>query len=132
MNRKPAIPPLTGAALDRVLAADDSILPSSGFADAVMASVLHQTAAPAPLPFPWKRALPGLAAAVAAIVVLLAVIPSAVGAAFSSANRAPATLGTNILPASLSQLNSPALWITVSLVLALACLAFCRRLITVR
>ncbi len=44
----------------------DSILPSLGFADSVMAAVASQ--GPEPLRFPWKRALPGLIAGVAALI----------------------------------------------------------------
>jgi hypothetical protein len=44
-------------ALDEALSEDrHRILPSPGFTDSVMTAVLSQ--APAPLRFPWKRALP--------------------------------------------------------------------------
>jgi hypothetical protein len=43
----------------------DAILPSLGFTDSVMVAVLSD--APAPLCFPWKRALPGLIAGIAAL-----------------------------------------------------------------
>lgn len=46
--------------LDRLLSEDDRLIPSSGFTAAVMNAVLREGAAPAPLPFPWKRALPGI------------------------------------------------------------------------
>lgn len=45
--------------IDRILAADDALLPSSGFLAAVMERVREEAAAPPPIPFPWKRALPG-------------------------------------------------------------------------
>lgn len=57
-------PPATGgperglAALDRILMSDEELMPSSGFAAAVMERVRKEAAAPAPLAFPWKRALP--------------------------------------------------------------------------
>jgi hypothetical protein len=52
--------------LDAALSTErDNILPSSGFTDQVMAAVLSE--APAPLGFPWKRALPGLIAGGTAI-----------------------------------------------------------------
>ena len=45
---------------DRILSREEEILPSSGFAASVMGAVRREAAAPPPLPFPWKRALPGL------------------------------------------------------------------------
>lgn len=54
------------AALDRALSEDrESLLPSLGFADSVMAAVTSE--GPGPLRFPWKRALPGLMAGIAAL-----------------------------------------------------------------
>ncbi|HEV8396145.1 MAG TPA: hypothetical protein VGQ37_17815 [Vicinamibacterales bacterium] len=53
--------------LDRALSAEPDIVPSSGFAAAVMESVRAEATAP-PLPFPWHRAWP-LAAGLAAAVV---------------------------------------------------------------
>jgi len=53
-------------ALDRALSNDrDSLVPSLGFTDSVMAAVMSQ--GPIPLCFPWKRALPGLIAALVAL-----------------------------------------------------------------
>ena len=48
--------------LDRWLADDDAIVPSSGFTASVMEAVSRDLSAPKPLPFPWARALPGLLA----------------------------------------------------------------------
>jgi hypothetical protein len=47
--------------IDRILAADQALVPSSGFLASVMERVHEEAAAPAPIPFPWKRALPGMA-----------------------------------------------------------------------
>ncbi len=49
--------------LDRILSAEEEILPSSGFVSSVMDVVLREAASPPPIPFPWKRALPGLVVA---------------------------------------------------------------------
>jgi len=63
--------------LDHTLSATDEIVPSSGFVDAVMDAVRHEAAAPPPIPFPWKRALPGLVvAAVALIALVIAAVES--------------------------------------------------------
>ncbi|HSS50049.1 MAG TPA: hypothetical protein VLX28_14020, partial [Thermoanaerobaculia bacterium] len=48
--------------LDRILASEEPLLPSSGFAASVMEQVRETAAAPPPLPFPWLRFLLGLAA----------------------------------------------------------------------
>lgn len=47
--------------LDQVLLTEDLLLPSSGFAASVMERIEVEAATPAPIPFPWKRGLPGLA-----------------------------------------------------------------------
>jgi hypothetical protein len=57
--------------IDRILSRRDEILPSSGFVTSVMDAVRREAAAPPPIPFPWKRALPGLALGVLALAVIL-------------------------------------------------------------
>ena len=46
--------------IDRILAAEEALVPSSGFLASVMERVREEASAPAPIPFPWKRALPGM------------------------------------------------------------------------
>lgn len=53
---------------ERILSEEEEILPSSGFAASVMEAVRREAAAPPPIPFPWKRALPGLIVSVLALV----------------------------------------------------------------
>jgi hypothetical protein len=48
------------ADIDAILASEEAIVPSSGFLAAVMQRVEEEAAAPAPIPFPWKRALAGI------------------------------------------------------------------------
>jgi len=57
--------------LDRILTERDDIQPSSGFAASVMEAVREEAAAPPPIPFPWKRALPVLVFAALALVVVI-------------------------------------------------------------
>ena len=45
--------------IDEILAAEEELVPSSGFLAAVMESVREEAGKPAPIPFPWKRAVPG-------------------------------------------------------------------------
>lgn len=46
--------------LDRILADDEELMPSSGFLTSVMGRVQEEAQAPAPIPFPWRRAIPGI------------------------------------------------------------------------
>jgi hypothetical protein len=48
------------AELDRILATEEDLVPSSGFMASVMGRVEEESAAPRPIPFPWKRAVPGI------------------------------------------------------------------------
>jgi hypothetical protein len=48
------------AAIDRILAAEQELIPSSGFLAATMERVREEAACPKPIPFPWLRALPGI------------------------------------------------------------------------
>ena len=65
--------------INRILSREDEILPSSGFAVSVMDAVRREAAAPPPIPFPWKRALPGLVVGgfVLALVFVTAVVATA-------------------------------------------------------
>ncbi|HEY6303406.1 MAG TPA: hypothetical protein VIX14_10105 [Terriglobales bacterium] len=58
--------------INRILSREDEILPSSGFAVSVMDAVRREAAAPPPIPFPWKRAVPGMVVASLAAVLVLA------------------------------------------------------------
>ena len=53
--------------LDRILATEEPIVPSSGFVASVMERVRDQAAAPQPIPFPWKRIVPAWLLIVAVI-----------------------------------------------------------------
>jgi hypothetical protein len=57
-------------ALDRLLSAEQGIVPSANFARNVMAKVRMEAAAPPPMPFPWKRALPGLVLCVLSLAAM--------------------------------------------------------------
>jgi hypothetical protein len=68
--------------LDRWLAEDEEIVPSSGFAASVLDAVRIDAAEQRALPFPWRRMLPGLAAlAVALLAAVGSVIASGANAA---------------------------------------------------
>jgi len=46
--------------IDQILANEEDLIPSSGFLASVMERVNDEARMPAPLPFPWKRAIPGI------------------------------------------------------------------------
>src|ERR1035437_9943051 len=46
--------------IGHILATEEELLPTSGFVVSVMDRVRQEAALPAPLPFPWKRVLPGI------------------------------------------------------------------------
>jgi hypothetical protein len=74
--------------ISRILSREEEILPSSGFAISVMDAVRREAAAPPPIPFPWKRALPGLVVggfALALVFVALVVAIAHVGRASTTA-----------------------------------------------
>lgn len=60
--------------LDRLLAEDDTLRPSSGFAASVMDAIRSDASAPRPIPFPWLRALPALLSLLVAFAVALSSI----------------------------------------------------------
>lgn len=47
---------------DRILSADEEVVPASGFAASVMDLVSREACAPPPIPFPWVRLALGLVA----------------------------------------------------------------------
>ena len=44
--------------LERILSNEQRVIPSAGFATAVMYAVRRDSTVPAPIPFPWERILP--------------------------------------------------------------------------
>ena len=51
---------MTAKKIDEILAGEEGLIPSSGFLASVMERIEDEAAAPPPIPFPWKRALPGM------------------------------------------------------------------------
>lgn len=46
--------------IDHILATEEELIPSSDFMAAVMERVQQESAVPPPIPFPWKRFIPGI------------------------------------------------------------------------
>ena len=103
--------------IDLVLAGDDNIVPSSGFSASVMEAVTREAIAPPPIPFPWKRALPGLGWCLAVTIGFLTMGPGSSG----SPPVAPAAQ-------NLSAALSGAGWIAAALVLTLGSVALSIRI----
>lgn len=94
--------------IDRILADDPNLAPSSGFADSIMEAVRREAETPAPLSFPWRRVAPGLT--VCLIAVGAAAIAAFTGNAGASTPRANLL---DVLEGSL--LLQSALWLAGSL-----------------
>jgi hypothetical protein len=122
--------------INRILSRQDEILPSSGFAASVMDTVRREAAAPPPIPFPWKRALPGLV--VGGFVLALALV-------WGTAAIAQLARGgtTQHLPMSVPPLLPPifhghggvesaAIWTALALLMALISVRFSMRLASAR
>jgi hypothetical protein len=118
-------------AIDRILASDDPLVPSSGFVASVMERVRDEAAAPPPIPFPWKRALPGIVLVAGTIGWLIyEFIRIALAGTFSGALSGILTspIAMPHIPAAAQQALIPALWTALALVLSLASWALSRRL----
>lgn len=106
--------------MNRILSRDDEILPSSGFTASVMEAVRREAAAPPPIPFPWKRALPGVVAGGlvlgSVLIVWIAAMSRLIGA---SASPQPSTPSPSFAPfLSHGNLESAAGWIVLGLLTA--------------
>jgi hypothetical protein len=109
--------------MDRILATEEPLIPTSGFLASVMERVREEAEAPAPIPFPWKRILPG--------VVLVAGI-----AAWSAVKLVrhglpelgPMSLPMAHLPAAAIQPVEQAGWVALALGISAASWLLTRRL----
>lgn len=117
--------------MDRMLLRENEILPSSGFVGSVMEAVSREAAVPPPIPFPWKRVLPGLVVAGAVLVTLVVVLVRAhvgqltVPRADSASPSAMPSFGPSLFGPSLfgpsllhGGIESAATWIVLALVTA--------------
>jgi hypothetical protein len=103
--------------IDSILSNEPEVVPSSGFALSVMDAVRREAAAPPPIAFPWKRALPGLIAAglalggvvVAGIAQVWGAFPLPASASFSS------PMYPAMPPLLRSSLGYAAIWTAVAL-----------------
>jgi len=114
--------------LDRVLTAEEEIVPSAGFAQAVMDSVRRETSRP--IPFPWKRALPGLLLVVLVLVALV-FVPAPINS--SGKTELPTMQLAAMLTALLETIRRFHVnWLLGSVLLAWACVNLSARLASLR
>jgi hypothetical protein len=57
--------------LDRILSGGQDVIPSSQFVRNVMVAVHREASIPAPIPFPWRHVMPGLATCLAALASMI-------------------------------------------------------------
>jgi hypothetical protein len=121
---------MNDAEIDPVLSGQDEILPSAGFVACVMDAVRREAAVPPPIPFPWKRALPGLALAlvVMALVAVGGVFAVTHGLGGSTAPQVSATTSWSATQGMQGKLNSAAAWTAIALLLTLITMKFSMRL----
>lgn len=118
----------TNAEFDSALStASDSILPSSGFTASVMSAIQSEASASPAIAFPLIRALPGFAAYLAVIGMLIAACVAGVRA---NNSYAPGDLSWQTLRILVLHDGSSTgiLWLVLSLLIALLCLTLTQRL----
>jgi|SRR5580658_2091204 hypothetical protein len=111
--------------IDSLLSRGDEIVPSSGFAVSVMAAVRREAAAPPPIPFPWKRALPGLALGVLGLAFVLVV---ALVADRATAPQFSMSMTSVLSPILQRDLMHAAVWTVLGLLVALVSVKLSMRL----
>ena len=114
--------------LDRMLSGQAGIVPSSGFLSGVMEAVRREASAPPPIPFPWIRALPALAAVwfVLGIMIVALLRSSSAGGTPSPsiASRVFAAVAPVVEAANMYGIG----WILMAIVLTVVCISLSMRL----
>jgi hypothetical protein len=112
--------------LDRMLSGEEDIVPSSGFVSNVMDAVRCEASTPPPIPFPWKWALPGLAAWTTLLVwFCVAVLAQTSRGGAGSSVVLSARLLTILEGAKSIGLG----WVALALLISFACVKLSMRLI---
>ena len=118
----------TNADFDAALSTQsDSILPSSGFTASIMSTVQNEASASPAIAFPWMRALPGFAAYMVIIGVLTA---ACIAGIHANTTHAPEKVSWQTLRTLALHDGSLTgiLWLVLSMLIAVSCLALIRRL----
>lgn len=117
--------------IDLLLSRKDEILPSSGFASSVMDAVRREAAVPPPIPFPWRRALPGLVIGAVALSLtltgVLVLLAQSGGAATAQISTFSMTLPSALTPFQ-RNLELATVWTVVALLAAFVSVKLSMRL----
>jgi len=108
--------------LDRILSSEREIVPSSGFAGNVMDAIRREASAPPPIPFPWRRALPGMVISAAAVLALFVMVFSQLGRVAAAAASPASHRLVSIVAASAARLG----WVVLALAVWFASVALSR------
>ncbi|HKF50588.1 MAG TPA: hypothetical protein VKB38_24705 [Terracidiphilus sp.] len=111
--------------IDNILASEEELVPSSGFLGAVMHRVEEEASAPPPIPFPWKRALPGI---VLALAVLAWGTVTLVRYALEAGSGFTMSLPDMHLAAPVARPVEQAAWVVGALIISAASWLLSRRL----
>lgn len=118
---------MAASPIDRMLAGEEELIPTSGFAASVMERIQEEARVPAPMAFPWRRAVPG--------VVLAAGVFGWGGYEFAGQARAAvsdvvftAQHGPADLTANVSGPIGAAGWVVIALGISLASWMVSRRI----
>jgi len=110
--------------LDRILAEEEQLTPSSGFVASVMERVRDEAASPQPIPFPWKRMAPAI------VLMLGALVWCGVELARLGLPQIPTEMFAGAhLSASMVQPVKDVAWVAVALGISLLSWLFSRRLV---
>ncbi|MGA2964646.1 MAG: hypothetical protein ABSD64_00430 [Terriglobales bacterium] len=120
--------------IDRILSRGDEILPSSGFAVSVMDAVRREAAAPPPIPFPWKRALPGLIVGglVLALVLVAGVVAVAQLGRASTGAQFSMSWPSVLTPILHGNLEDAAIWTVLALLVTFVSVKLSMRFVSGR
>jgi hypothetical protein len=117
-------PEMTNERIDEILGTEPELVPSSGFAASVMERVRQEAAAPPPIPFPWKRAVPGFVVAGGVLGWGAVEVVRFAGPALMELRRAPAHLTAN---AAMARPVEQAVWVVAALAVSLVTWMISRR-----
>jgi hypothetical protein len=114
--------------IDRLLATEEALLPSSGFLASVMERVQQEAALPPPVPFPWKWAVPEVLLASGVFGWGSFELVHLGGSALDLSALNLLTRGSLQLPAAFVAPVEQAGWVALALSVSLLCWIFSRRL----
>jgi hypothetical protein len=113
---------MTDKRIDAILGTEEELVPSSGFLASVMERLREEAAAPPPIPFPWKRALPGFVVAAGVMGWGAVELVRFIGPAMAAVKLSPPHVS-----AGLARPLEQAGWVAAALVVSLVSYLVSRR-----